>query len=141
MFDGWILLKTTLKTVVSQVQTQDWLLFQQFFWTEKQLFTKNLKKSLNISKTCMQESLLEYILLMLINKMKFSFKDIFRKFDQIRIKLRVLYHLLKESLMENFIICVVYVERSTSLRCLHILWKSSVSLEKNWVGSTQWPTK
>ena len=107
MFDGWILLKTTLKTVVSQVQTQDWLLFQQFFWTEKQLFTKDLKKSLNISKTCMQESLLEYILLMLINKMKFSFKDIFRKFDQIRIKLRVLYHLLKESLMENFIFCVV----------------------------------
>ena len=40
-------------------------------------------------------------------KMKFSIKDFFSKCDQIRRKLRIWSHLLKKSLMENFIICVV----------------------------------
>ena len=36
-------------------------------------------------------------------KMKFSIKDFFNKCDQIRSFLRILSHLLKKSLMENFI--------------------------------------
>ena len=40
-------------------------------------------------------------------KMKFSIKDFFSKCDQIRRKLRISSHLLKKSLMENFIFCVV----------------------------------
>ena len=36
-------------------------------------------------------------------KMKFSIKDIFIKYDQIRSFLRIWSHLLKKSLMENFI--------------------------------------
>ena len=36
-------------------------------------------------------------------KMKFSIKDFFSKCDQIRRKLQILSHLLKKSLMENFI--------------------------------------
>ena len=36
-------------------------------------------------------------------KMKFSIKDFFRKFDQLRRKLRNWSHLLWKSLMENFI--------------------------------------
>ena len=40
-------------------------------------------------------------------KMKFSIKDFFSKCDQIRWKLRVWSHLLKKSLMENFIFCAV----------------------------------
>ena len=39
--------------------------------------------------------------------MKFSNKDFFSKFDQIRRKLRIWSHLLKKSLMENFIFCAV----------------------------------
>ena len=39
--------------------------------------------------------------------MKFSIKDLFSKCDQIRIFLRIWSHLLKKSLMENFIFCVV----------------------------------
>ena len=39
--------------------------------------------------------------------MKFSIKDFFRKFDQIRRRLRIWLHLLKKSLMENFIFCAV----------------------------------
>ena len=40
-------------------------------------------------------------------KMKFSIKDFISKCDQIRRKLRTWSHLLKKSLMENFIFCVV----------------------------------
>ena len=36
-------------------------------------------------------------------KMKFSIKDFFSKYDQIRRKLRIWSHLLKKSLMESFI--------------------------------------
>ena len=40
-------------------------------------------------------------------KIKFSIKDFFSKCDQIRRKLRIWSHLLKKSLMENFIFCAV----------------------------------
>ena len=42
-------------------------------------------------------------------KMKFSIKDFFSKCDQIRRKLQIWSHLLKKSLMENFIFCVVMI--------------------------------
>ena len=41
-------------------------------------------------------------------KMKFSIKDFFSKCNQILSFLRILSHLLKKSLMENFIFCAVY---------------------------------
>ena len=40
-------------------------------------------------------------------KMKFSIKDFFSKYDQIGRKLRISSHLLKKPLMENFIFCAV----------------------------------
>ena len=40
-------------------------------------------------------------------KMKFFIKEFFSKCDQIRSSLRILSHLLKKSLMENFIFCAV----------------------------------
>ena len=43
-------------------------------------------------------------------KMNFSIKDIFRKCDQIRRKLQIWSHLLKKSLMENFIFSAVISE-------------------------------
>ena len=39
--------------------------------------------------------------------MNFSIKDFFSKCDQIRRKLQIWLHLLKKSLMENFIFCAV----------------------------------
>ena len=39
--------------------------------------------------------------------MKFSIKDFFSKYDQIRRKLLIWSRLLKKSLMENFILCAV----------------------------------
>ena len=40
-------------------------------------------------------------------KMKFSMNNFFSKCEQIRRKLRMWSHLLKKSLMQNFIICAV----------------------------------
>ena len=40
-------------------------------------------------------------------KLKFSIKNFFSKCDQIRRNLRIWSHLLKKSLMENFIFCAV----------------------------------
>ena len=40
-------------------------------------------------------------------KMAFSIKDFFSKCDQIRRKLRIWSHLLKKSLIENFIFCAL----------------------------------
>ena len=48
-------------------------------------------------------------------KMKFPIKDFFSKWDRIRRKLRIWSHLLKKSLMENFIFCAVY-----AINCLNI---------------------
>ena len=39
--------------------------------------------------------------------MRFSIKDFFSKCNQIRRKMRIWWHLLKKSLMENFIFCAV----------------------------------
>ena len=41
-------------------------------------------------------------------KVKFSIKDVFSKCDQIRRKLRIWSHLVKKSLMENFIFCALW---------------------------------
>ena len=42
-------------------------------------------------------------------KIKFSIKDFFSKCDQIRRKVEIWSHLLKKSLMENFIFCAVNI--------------------------------
>ena len=41
-------------------------------------------------------------------KVKFSIKDVFSKRDQIRRKLPIWSHLVKKSLMENFIFCALW---------------------------------
>ena len=46
----------------------------------------------------------------LAQKMKFSIKDFLSKCDEIRRFLRIWSHLLKKSLMENFIFCAVSVK-------------------------------
>ena len=45
-------------------------------------------------------------------KMKFSIKDFFSKWDQIRSFLRIWSHLLKKSLMENFIFMQLWVKNT-----------------------------
>ena len=55
---------------------------------------------------------MKHRMISLHKKMKFSIEDFFSKCDQIRRKLRtwsmrIWSHLLKKSLMENFILCAV----------------------------------
>ena len=45
---------------------------------------------------------------------KFSIKDFFSKCDQIHRKLGIWLHLLKKSLMENFIFCAVWLDFEVS---------------------------
>ena len=43
--------------------------------------------------------------------MKFSFKDILSKCDQISSFLRICSYLLKKPLMENFLLCPVWIKK------------------------------
>ena len=51
--------------------------------------------------------LAKHTLMITAQKTKFSIKDLFSKCDQIRSFLRIWSHLLKKSLMGNFIFCAV----------------------------------
>ena len=51
-------------------------------------------------------------------KIKFSIKGFFSKCDQIRRKLRIWSHLLKKSLMEDFVFCAVGGSRKKHLNDL-----------------------
>ena len=53
--------------------------------------------------------------------MKFFIKDFFSKFDQIRSFLRIWSHLLKKSLMENFIFCTVSTNQSLCNYIYHVI--------------------
>ena len=51
-------------------------------------------------------------------KKKFSIKNFFCKCDQVRRKLRIWSHLLKKSLMENFIFCAVSLHSNNNLKTI-----------------------
>ena len=54
--------------------------------------------------------------------MKFSIQDFFSKCDQIGKKLRIWSHLLKKTLMENFIFCAVWLPlKSQKLKLARVL--------------------
>ena len=65
--------------------------------------------------------------------MKFSNEESFRKYDQIRSFLRIWSHLLKKSLMENFIFCEVTSKAKLGSKLLYrktgrdIEWESNKS--------------
>ena len=59
--------------------------------------------------------------------MKFSIEDFFSKCDEIRRKLRIWSHLLKKSLMENFIFCAVNLD----LNLRKLIQLSLMSFEYN----------
>ena len=52
--------------------------------------------------------------------MKFSIKNIFSKYDQIRRKLQIWSHLLKKSLMENLIFCAMKLMKLPAAYTLNI---------------------
>ena len=63
-------------------------------------------------------------------KMKFSIKDFFRKCDQICSFLRIWAHLLKKSLLENFVFCAVF--EIFYAKGLRQCWNSRISRINIW---------
>ena len=80
-------------------------------------------------------------------KMKFSITDFFNKCDQIRSFLRIWSHLLKKSVMQNFIFCAVYIIWKENVVRMAILtsvfsklWKMNILFSWNylWQCWNQW---
>ena len=67
------------------------------------------------------------------HKMKFSIKDFFIKCDQIRSFLRIWSHLLKKSLMENFIFCAVHISVWLMQFIQNLMENWILNLTENWV--------
>ena len=65
-------------------------------------------------------------------KMKFSIQDFFSKCDQIRRKVHVRSHMLKKSLIENFIFCAEidpYLDQYQSIACYSSIQPRSPAFE------------
>ena len=69
-------------------------------------------------------------------KMKSPIKDFFSKCDQIRRKLRIWSHLLKKSLMENFIFCAVDIAAKREVTLFSFMNSDMVKPEKHESFST-----
>ena len=57
-----------------------------------------------------------------VQKMKFCIKDFFSKCDQIRRELWIWSHLLKKSLMENFIVCAMQCAETLLRNVSYNIW-------------------
>ena len=75
--------------------------------------------------------------LLYVQKVKFSITDFFSKCDQIRRKLRIWSHLLKKSLMGNFIFCSVlfYLEEIILQICRGSYFEVSVNEKEEFIVS------
>ena len=69
-----------------------------------------------------------------VRKMKFSITDFFSKCDQIRRKLRIWSHLLKKSIMENFVFCVVLLRKLSTDNSCQNLYKNVYLKGRNFCG-------
>ena len=73
-------------------------------WFELVIKIVNLDRFVQVI-TKLLPFLKKHLFVFTAQKMKFSIKDFLSKCDEIRRKLRIWSHLLKKSLMENFIFC------------------------------------
>ena len=112
----------------------------------KSVPSKFFGRVLNIFLTCFESKVLvSNSAYGAAQKKKFSIKDFFNKFDQMRRLLRIWSHLLKKSLMENFIFCAVclskMIRRILSKPVIHYMpysvWKSQFC----YVETTNWKWK
>ena len=75
-----------------------------------------------------------------VQKMKFSIKDFFSKCDQIHKKLRIWSHLLKKSLIENFIFCAMVINKKIThlMPMFKSQWKRKKTGFFKWSTSVKW---
>ena len=71
-----------------------------------------MKEKVKIIKMVIMSLLRVMVTITTAQKMKISIKDLLSKCGQIRRKLRIWPHLLKKSLMENFIFCALHDNRN-----------------------------
>ena len=74
-----------------------------------------------------ESKIVKFSIIHTVQKMKFSIKDFLSKCDQIHMKLRIWSHLLKKSLMENFIFCAVTKIKSAIAGLIIHLWLLAVA--------------
>ena len=102
------------------------LAFSYKFYTVVSLFIMCFSAKCSFSLRNLILSLLTIIALCIsftAQKMKFSIKDFFSKCDQIRRKMRIWSHLLKKSLIENFIFCAVFIHKCSLICQYHLFIK------------------
>ena len=96
----------------------------------------------NVSCTCALEHFCWFLYYLVqldhYKKMKFFIKDFFSKCNQIHSFLRIWPHLLKKSLMENFLFCsaVCFQVRSLMHR-IHQFW-TTLKSQTLWSASSKW---
>ena len=79
------------------------------------LHVRGLVRSLQLNWSLVWQNILQYAIqewnlrVLSAQKMTLSIKEYFSKFDQNRRKLRIWSHVLKKSLMKNFIFCAVSI--------------------------------
>ena len=71
----------------------------------------NMVKDINKGLRTKSADFILFFFIHTTQKRTSSIKDFFNKCDQIRRKLRIWSHLLKKSLMKNFIFCAVQCQR------------------------------
>ena len=71
-----------------------------------------MKEKVKIIKMVIMSLLRVMVTITTAQKMKISIKDLLSKYGQIHSFLRIWSHLLKKSLMENFIFCALHDNRS-----------------------------
>ena len=113
------------KLLTRELYINIYLILLLFFVLFLEKILEPLKKSTEFNSKLkkfkfriIQVSVLEFVA-NTAQKMKFSIKNFFSKCDEIRKKLRIWSHLLKKSLMENFIFGGVKA-LETSNRCFYI---------------------
>ena len=79
--------------------------------------TQNVILMILVGKWVLRKPLWRFAVAKYWTKMKFSIKDFFSKCEQNRSLLGIWSHLLKKSLMENFIFCTVKILKYQNLTC------------------------
>ena len=108
-----IILKTWKTPMEADINSPSWVFFKFFelykWYQIAQRITNTFYSTLFLQVFLWIKNCVVFHSSKTAQKMEFSMKDFFSKCDQIRRILRILSHLLKKIIMENFIFCAVKI--------------------------------